>query len=214
MHALLLIDLQNDFITSGALAVPDGNAVIPIANRIMGHYDFVVATQDWHPAGHGSFAESHSDVKIGDLFQLAGLPQVAWPVHCVQHTPGAQFVDELDTKQLNHITRKGTDPEIDSYSGFYDNGHRKATDLERTLQDNHVRCIDVMGLATDYCVKFTALDALTAGFETRLIVDGCRGVNLQPGDVDNAIKEMRQSGVTMIHSIDIFSSTKKQKQRQ
>lgn len=195
--ALLLVDLQNDFVEGGALAVPDGNSVIEIANRLMSQYDLVVATQDWHPADHGSFAASHKDVEVGDVFELSGLSQVAWPVHCVQETAGADFVDLLDAEKINTVVRKGTDPTIDSYSGFFDNGRRKSTGLAELLNEKNVTRVDVMGLATDYCVKFTALDAIDAGFETRLIVDGCRGVNLKPGDVEVAIKEMKAAGVTI-----------------
>ena len=195
--ALLLVDLQNDFVEGGALAVPDGNSVIEIANRLMSQYDLVVATQDWHPADHGSFAASHKDVEVGDVFELSGLSQVAWPVHCVQETAGADFVDLLDAEKINTVVRKGTDPTIDSYSGFFDNGRRKSTGLAELLNEKSVTRVDVMGLATDYCVKFTALDAIDAGFETRLIVDGCRGVNLKPDDVDAAIEEMKAAGVTI-----------------
>ena len=195
--ALLLVDLQNDFVEGGALAVPDGNSVIEIANRLMSQYDLVVATQDWHPADHGSFAASHKDVEVGDVFELSGLSQVAWPVHCVQETAGADFVDLLDAEKINTVVRKGTDPTIDSYSGFFDNGRRKSTGLAELLNEKNVTRVDVMGLATDYCVKFTALDAIDAGFETRLIVDGCRGVNLKPGDVEVAIKEMKAADVTI-----------------
>ena len=195
--ALLLVDLQNDFVEGGALAVPDGNSVIEIANRLMSQYDLVVATQDWHPADHGSFAASHKDVEVGDVFELSGLSQVAWPFHCVQETAGADFVDLLDAEKINTVVRKGTDPTIDSYSGFFDNGRRKSTGLAELLNEKNVTRVDVMGLATDYCVKFTALDAIDAGFETRLIVDGCRGVNLKPGDVEVAIKEMKAADVTI-----------------
>jgi nicotinamidase/pyrazinamidase len=196
-NALLLVDLQNDFVAGGALEVPDGDAVIEIANRLMPQYDLVVATQDWHPANHGSFAASHAGVNVGDLFSLSGLSQVAWPVHCVQETVGADFVDSLNTECIDEIIRKGTDSAVDSYSGFFDNGRRNSTGLAGFLHEKNVARVDVMGLATDYCVKFTALDAVSTGFETRLIVDGCRGVNLQSGDVDDAIKEMQAAGVTI-----------------
>jgi len=200
INALLLVDLQNDFVEGGALAVPDGNSVIEVANRLMPQYDLVVATQDWHPPDHGSFAASHKGVEVGDVFELSGLSQVAWPVHCVEETAGADFVDLLDAEKIdlldaekiNTVVRKGTDPTIDSYSGFFDNGRRKSTGLAELLNEKSVTRVDVMGLATDYCVKFTALDAIDAGFETRLIVDG-----LKPGDVDVAIEEMQAAGATI-----------------
>lgn len=204
MRALLLVDLQNDFTPGGALTVPEGDLVIAVANRLMRHYDRVVATQDWHPPDHGSFAQSHEGVDVGQRFELSGLPQVAWPVHCVQETFGAQFVDELATESIHKVIRKGTVPTIDSYSGFFDNGRRKATGLEDWLRENGVTNVDVLGLATDYCVKFTALDAVDVGFETRLIVDGCRGVDLNPGDVDRAIETMKQRSIDIIDSAEVL----------
>ena len=129
MNALLLIDIQNDFVPGGALAVRYGDAVVGPANRLAGLFDIVVATQDWHPAGHGSFASSHAGRKPGEMGELAGLPQIMWPDHCVQGTHGAEFLDGLDRSRWTEVFRKGTDPQIDSYSGFFDNGHRKETGL-------------------------------------------------------------------------------------
>ncbi|MEZ6190585.1 MAG: bifunctional nicotinamidase/pyrazinamidase [Phycisphaerales bacterium] len=180
MKALLLVDIQNDFTPGspgGALAVPNGDEVIAVANRLMPMYDLVVATQDWHPKGHKSFASEHAGHNVGDIINWGGLDQVLWPDHCVQGTPGAEFCPDLNTQGINEVVRKGTDPDIDSYSGFYDNGHRKATGLTGLLQSRGVTEVDVMGLATDYCVKFTALDAVREGFTTRVILEGCRGVS-------------------------------------
>jgi nicotinamidase/pyrazinamidase len=196
-RALILVDLQNDFVEGGALAVPDGMAVVAIANRIMGDFDLVVATQDWHPADHQSFASQHSGVSIGQQFMLNGLPQTAWPDHCIQETFGAELVAGLETQRISKIVRKGTDKSIDSYSGFYDNGHQKSTGLAEFLRSQGVDQVAVMGLATDYCVRFTALDAVKEGFETTLILEGCRGVELQPGDIAKAIDELRQAGVAV-----------------
>lgn len=203
MKALILIDLQNDFCPGGALAVEEGGHVIPIANQLMDHADLVIATQDWHPASHESFAANHSKKNPGDVIDLYGLSQVLWPVHCVQDSFGAEFVRELNTSKVEHVFTKGTDPNIDSYSGFFDNGHRKATGLGDFLQGKNVESVYLMGLATDYCVKFTALDALKLGFETHLIINGCRGVNLQPGDSEKALKEMQERGVKLITSTEI-----------
>lgn len=194
MNALLLIDLQNDFLPGGALAVPNGDEVIPIANRMMDSFDLIVATQDFHPADHGSFASQHPGVSVGDAFDLNGLPQIAWPDHCVQGTPGVQLSSELDTKRIDQIVPKGTDPLIDSYSGFFDNGHKKATALHDYLQSNGVTGLTVSGLATDYCVLFTVLDALKLGYQVTLAVEGCRGVDLKRGDVERAIRNMRVAG--------------------
>lgn len=196
-RALILVDLQNDFIREGALAVPAGEEVIPIANRLIPHFEVVVATQDWHPANHQSFAANQAGLTVGECFQLHGLPQIAWPVHCVQGTEGANFAAELNVDALHHIVRKGDAPEIDSYSGFFDNGGRRATGLERSLREANVSDVYIMGLATDYCVKYTALDAVRLGFKTHLIEDGCRGVDLQPGDSQRAIEAMRAAGASI-----------------
>jgi nicotinamidase/pyrazinamidase len=195
MKALILVDIQNDFLPTGALPVPKGDEVIPVANRLMASYPLVVATQDWHPANHGSFAASHPGKKLFDLIDLNGLPQVLWPVHCVQNTPGANLAPGLNTAGITKIFHKGTDAAIDSYSGFFDNGRRKATGLGDWLKAQNVDAVDVMGLATDYCVKFTALDAVSLGLKTSLILEGCRGVELKPGDCDKAINEMKAAGV-------------------
>jgi len=200
MKALLLVDLQNDFCPGGALAVPEGNTVIPLANALMKNVDLVVATQDWHPANHGSFAANHVGKNVFEMIDLAGLPQVLWPVHCVQNTPGAAFVNELNAKGIHNVFKKGTDPSIDSYSGFFDNGHRKATGLGEYLKQKGVTDVYVLGLATDYCVKFTALDARTLGFKTFFVEDASRGVNLQPTDVVKAIADMKAAGVTIMNS--------------
>jgi len=195
LQALILVDIQNDFLPGGALAVPDGDSVIPIANRLMEDFPIIVATQDWHPADHGSFAANHSGNAIYDRIDLNGLPQTLWPVHCVQYTPGAEFAANLNTGRITRVFQKGTDPSIDSYSGFHDNGHRRATGLGEWLRAQGVRAVTICGLATDYCVKFTALDALADGFEVTLHLPACRGVNLAPGDVETAIEEMERSGV-------------------
>ena len=203
MKALILVDIQNDFCPGGALAVEEGDQVVPVANALMPKFDMVVATQDWHPANHGSFAANHPWRRPGQVIDLNGLPQVLWPIHCVQESFGAEFVQDLETEAIDKIFVKGTDPEIDSYSGFFDNGHRKATGLGDFLKAQGVEEVYVLGLATDYCVKFTALDALELGFKTNLVVDACRGVNLEPGDVDKAIQEMEEKGVTLLHSDSI-----------
>ena len=202
MKALILVDLQNDFAPGGALPVPEGDAVVPVANRLLreGAFDLVVATQDWHPPDHGSFAENHPGRKPGDVIDLHGLKQILWPVHCVQGSPGAAFLPGLDTSGVEKVFKKGTDPRIDSYSGFFDNGHRKATGLGEYLKSRGVRDVYVLGLATDYCVKFTALDALQLGFRTHLIEDATRGVNLKPGDVQRAVREMRAAGIAVMRS--------------
>ena len=200
MNALILVDIQNDFVPGGELAVPEGDAIVPICNRLARAFDLVVATQDWHPADHGSFVASHPGHKVGEVIDLSGLPQILWPVHCVQNTPGAAFVSVLEVSRVERVFQKGTDPAIDSYSGFFDNGHRKATGLGEYLKQRGVTDVFVAGLATDYCVKFTALDAKSLRFNTSLIQDASRGVNVHPGDVDAAMAEMRQAGVRILRS--------------
>ena len=203
MNALILVDIQNDFLPGGALAVRDGDLIVPIANELMAKFDLVVATKDWHPADHLSFASSHPGHSVGDVIELEGLPQVLWPDHCVEGSGGAEFPCELESDQIDRIFEKGTDRRIDSYSGFFDNDRRNATGLGVYLTQKGVTGLFVMGLATDYCVKFTALDAANLGFKTHLILDGCRGVELQTGDIDGAIEEMKAAGVTITTSADV-----------
>lgn len=194
MKALIIIDMQNDFLPGGALAVPDGDQVIPTINALMPEYELIIATQDWHPERHGSFTESHPGAATFDVIDLHGLPQTLWPTHCIANTHGAALADALHKKRITKIVYKGTDPLIDSYSGFHDNGHQKSTDLAEYLREKGVTEVHLVGLATDYCVKFTALDALKEGFTTVLIPEACRGVNLSSGDVSQAIKEIRTAG--------------------
>lgn len=198
MKALLLIDIQNDFMPGGSLAVTDGDAVIPVVNGLMPQYELVIATQDWHPADHGSFAANHPGKAVFEQAALGGLPQTLWPVHCVQNTGGALFAPGLDTRRIHRVFTKGMNPQIDSYSGLFDNGHKTSTGLGEWLKAQGVSELHVAGVATDYCVKFTVLDALAEGFKVRLLTAACRGVNLQPGDVDSAVEEMRSRGCDIV----------------
>jgi len=204
MAALILVDIQNDFLPGGALAVPDGDVVIPVANRLQGAFPLVVATQDWHPANHGSFAANHPGKKVFEQIELNGLSQTLWPVHCVQGTLGAELAPDLQRERIARIFPKGTDAGIDSYSGLFDNDHRKSTGLVEWLKVQGVTEVFVCGLATDYCVKYTALDAAQLGFKTHFIKDASRGVNLQPDDVRNAIAEMNRAGIATVQSSDIL----------
>lgn len=206
MNALILVDLQNDFVPGGALPVAEGDTIIPLINRLQesGRFDMILATQDWHPANHASFAANHPGRRVGEVIDLNGLPQVLWPIHCVQETPGASFVDGLSMGRIEKVFQKGTDPAIDSYSGFFDNGHRRATGMGDYVRSRNVTDVYLCGLATDYCVKFTALDARQLGFNTFLIEDASRGVNLKAGDVGRAVEEMRHAGVSVIQSMNII----------
>ena len=192
MRALVLVDLQYDFMPGGALAVARGDEVVAVAQRLIPQFELVVATQDWHPRDHKSFAANNPGASVGELRELNGLPQVMWPAHCVQGTRGAELHDDLDG--ITQVFQKGTNHEIDSYSGFFDNGHKKATGLEGWLREQGVADLTVLGLATDYCVKYTALDALHLGFTVTLVSEGCRAVNLAPGDGDAAIAAMAAAG--------------------
>ncbi|MHC5108497.1 MAG: bifunctional nicotinamidase/pyrazinamidase [Planctomycetota bacterium] len=195
MHALIIVDLQRDFLPGGALAVPKGDEVIPVANDRIREFSLVVATQDWHPPDHGSFASNHEGTRPGDVIELEGLKQVLWPVHCVQGSSGAAFADGLNTEAFDKVIRKGTNRLVDSYSGFFDNGRRGDTGLADFLTDRQVASVHILGLATDYCVKYTALDAASLGFETHVIRDGIRGVDLHPGDSQAACDAMAAAGV-------------------
>lgn len=195
MRALILVDIQNDFCTGGALAVPNGEAVVPLANRLMPLADVVAATQDWHPADHGSFAVNHPGALPFTMAELGGLPQILWPAHCVQGTTGARLHPDLDTQRITKVFPKGTDPDIDNYSGFFDNGRRKATGLADWLLAQGISDLLICGLATDYCVKATAIDAAQLGFTTTVVTDACRGVGLKPDDIGEALDAMRAAGV-------------------
>jgi nicotinamidase/pyrazinamidase len=195
MKALILVDIQNDFLPGGALAVPGGHEIIPIANNLMESFQIVAATQDWHPSDHGSFAENHPGKEVFMTTYLNGLPQTLWPVHCVQDTLGARLASELHLPRINRVFQKGTRSDVDSYSGFHDNGRRHHTGMADWLRAQGVTHLTICGLATDYCVKFTALDAVLEGFNVALALSACRGVDLAAGDVDKAVDEMRGVGI-------------------
>ncbi len=196
-QALLLVDIQNDFLPGGALAVPGGDAVVPVANALMPAFDYVVASQDWHPPEHLSFASQHDGLEPFQTTELDGLTQILWPPHCIQHRPGASFASGLDVAGINHVVRKGTDPRIDSYSAFYDNGHRKSTGLADDLRALGIDSLVVMGLAADVCVAFSVNDALAEGFSVTLVTDGIRGVDMAVGDTRAAIDQMTGAGATL-----------------
>lgn len=192
MKALIIVDIQNDFLPGGALAVQNGDAVIPVINKLQSQFDLVVATQDWHPADHKSFASMHPGKKIFDEIKLNGLPQVLWPDHCVQETEGAEFSSMLDTKKIEAIFRKGMDNNIDSYSGFFDNGKKKATGMGAYLKGRGITSIYVCGLAADYCVNFTALDGLELGFDSTIITDATLPIN--EGNFKKIIEDFKSTG--------------------
>lgn len=202
MKALLLIDIQNDFLPGGSLAVPGGDLIIPVCNDLQKHFDLVVATQDWHPVNHKSFASTHENKKPFDVIDLNGSEQVLWPEHCVQGTEGAAFDELLNINKVEAIFRKGMDENIDSYSGFYDNGHKKSTGLADYLKGRQVSDIYIAGLAADYCVYYTAKDALLRNFNTFIIEDATRAIN-QEG-FKNAREDIRRMGGEIIAAKDLL----------
>ena len=202
--ALLIVDLQHDFLPGGSLAVAEGDAVIPFVSDLMnkkGRYELIVATQDWHPPGHGSFASAHQGAKPFDLGELNGLEQVFWPDHCVQGQDGARIHPDImqplisitETGQRTLIIKKGQHLEVDSYSAFFDNARRHDTGLHRALQSYEISAVDVVGLAFDYCVKFTALDAASLGYATTVLLQGTRSVD--PTTVETTTAELEAAGV-------------------
>ena len=203
-RALIVVDVQNDFGPGGALAVSRGDEIVPIINDLMAreYFDLIVATQDWHPANHLSFASQHGKTP-GEMIVLNGQTQVLWPDHCVESTPGAELVSELETSRIARIFQKGQKREVDSYSGFFDNDHQTETGLGGYLKTENVDEVFVCGLATDYCVKYSALDAKALGFATHLIEDASRGVNLQSDDVEKAVQEMKDAGVLVVQSTEL-----------
>jgi nicotinamidase/pyrazinamidase len=200
-RALVLIDLQNDFCPGGPMAVAEGDLTVEVANQYAQAFkqlgECVIALQDWHPARHGSFA-SVSGEPVYTLGELNGLPQIWWPDHAIQHSPGADFHPALDRSVIEAIFHKGEDVDVDSYSAFFDNGHRRQTELHGWLQARGITHLVMLGLATDYCVKYSVLDALELGYQVDVIKAGCRGVNLSPEDSDIAFAQMAAQGATLI----------------
>lgn len=208
MDALLIVDVQNDFLPGGSLEVPEGDKIIPVINTLQTGFGLIVATRDWHPANHGSFASNHKGHKPGDVIDLQGLEQILWPDHCVQGSPGAELSPLLNQSMIQKVVFKGTDPKVDSYSAFFDNGHRIQTELHDYLQKKGVKRLFVTGLAADVCVYFTVKDALDLGYETYLVTDATRGVNLKPHDTSKAFEDMEKEGARLIKSDDVMKLRK------
>ncbi|MGA9589422.1 MAG: bifunctional nicotinamidase/pyrazinamidase [Salegentibacter sp.] len=202
MRTLIIIDVQNDFIPGGALAVPGGDEIVPLINRLQSKFDLVIATQDWHPEGHASFASSHLGKEQFESIKLDGLDQVLWPDHCVQNSEGAEFHRDLDTARVEAIFRKGTNLKIDSYSGFYDNAHLKSTGLAGYLREKGVKELYFCGLAAEFCVFFSLKDALEEGFQATLIEDATRA--LDKDQFEKAKAEILQKGGKLMTSGEIL----------
>ena len=204
MKALVVIDVQNDFIPGGQLEVQQGDLIVPVINRLQKYFDLVVTTQDWHPQNHKSFASNHSNKKPFDEINLNGQKQILWPDHCVQGSKGAEFHPGLEVNKIAAIFRKGMDPEIDSYSGFYDNGHQISTGLSGYLKEKVITEIYFCGLAADICVYYTIKDSLKEGFSAILIEDASRPLS---NDTFMSIKnELTKMGVSIINSNEILIS--------
>lgn len=195
-EALIVIDVQNDFCPGGALAVAEGDAVVPVINALMDEFAVRVLTQDWHPAGHGSFAANHPGAAPFSVTQMPYGPQVLWPVHCVQGTEGADFHPALRSDPADLIIRKGFRPAIDSYSAFFENDRTTPTGLEGYLRARGVTVLTLAGLATDFCVAYSALDAVRLGFAVSVHLPGCRGIDLD-GSLAAALDQMRAAGVDL-----------------
>lgn len=202
MKTLIITDVQHDFLPGGSLGVPGGDEIIPIINRIMSHFEHVFATQDWHPPHHISFASQHNK-KAGEVIRAGDIEQILWPVHCVQNTYGAELAKGLKKKRIEAIFHKGTDRKVDSYSTFFDNARLRSTGLAVHLLEKGLKDLYFVGLATDYCILYSVLDAIDLGFNSWVIQDACRAINLHPGDEKKAIEMMRQKGAKIIRSSEI-----------
>lgn len=196
MHALIVIDVQNDFCPGGALAVEHGDEIVQPINALMAEFDAVVLTQDWHPAGHSSFASTHDGKAPFDMVEMAYGPQVLWPDHCIQGSPGANFHTELEVDRADLIIRKGFRAAIDSYSAFFENDHKTPTGLEGYLRTRGIDTLTLVGLATDFCVNFSAVDAAKLGFAVTVRQDLCRGIDLD-GSLKAALDGMKEAGVAL-----------------
>ena len=197
MKALVVIDPQNDFCPGGALAVTDGDIIMQPINGMMDAFDLVILTQDWHPQGHSSFASSHDGAAPFTLTEMPYGPQVLWPDHCIQGSDGAAFHPALDTVRADAVIRKGTNPAVDSYSAFFENDKATATGLAGLLRDRGCEDLTMVGLATDYCVAWSALDGVANGFRIEVRLPACRAIDLD-GSLDKALADMRAAGVTLM----------------
>lgn len=201
--ALIVVDMQRDFMPGGALSVPDADLILPKINKLMELFSLVIATKDFHPKGHVSFASSHSGKKIGDSIEVQGKKQILWPEHCVQASSGSAFDPRLHVESIHEVIHKGTHKEIDSYSAFFDNAHNRPTGLGEYLKKQGITHVFFCGVATEYCVLFSALDALELGLSVCVIQDACKGIDLKIGDTEKAFEQMAQKGVKLIQSSEV-----------
>lgn len=201
--ALIIVDVQNDFLPGGALAVKNGDSILPVISDLLDKpFEVKVASKDWHPEKHGSFATTHHK-QPGERILLHGIEQILWPEHCVQNTPGAEFAPGWSSEKIEKVFFKGVDEQVDSYSTFFDNEQKRSTGLHDYLKSKKIDAVYIAGLITDYCVKYSALDARKLGYQTYVVLDGCRAGNLNPGDEEKALEEMQRAGVHLIVSSDL-----------
>lgn len=205
MKTLLIIDVQNDFLPGGSLPVAHGNEILPIIQKLIPKFEHVIATQDWHPPKHISFASVHNK-KPGEVIKIGDSDEVLWPDHCIQNTKGAELAKEIDQKKIHKIFYKGTDIKIDSYSAFFDNARKRSTGLDEYLKEKNINELYFCGLATDYCVFYSVLDARSLGYKTYVIEDACQAVNLKEGDEMKAFKKMKEDGAILLQSSDLLQS--------
>jgi nicotinamidase/pyrazinamidase len=208
--ALIVVDAQYDFMPGGALAVPGGDKIVPVINELLPKFDLVIFTKDWHPTNHKSFASQHKDKKIFDQVDLNGLDQILWPDHCVQNTRGSDINEDIGLEKIRgdfYIFKKGMDPEVDSYSAFYDNGRKNSTGLKEFLEEKGVTDVFVTGLALDFCVSYTAIDAAMEGFKVAVIEDATMSIN---EDINEVLDNFREAGIAFIESweLDMYNLMK------
>ena len=201
MKALVIVDVQNDFFERGALAVPESNSIIPVINKIIDKFNTIVFTKDWHPVGHKSFASNHKNKKVFDVIKLHNLKQILWPVHCIQNTFGAEIHKDIKIPKNAYFVEKGNDVEVDSYSGFFDNGKTHSTELNGILNKNNITDVYFCGLATDFCVKYTVLDALALNYNSYLIADATKAV--VSDDFTKSLNELIENGAQIVYSKDL-----------
>lgn len=204
MKALLIVDIQNDFCPGGALEVPNGDQIIPVVNRLSEHFDIVIQTQDWHPEGHSSFASTHQGKKPFETIEMPYGEQVLWPDHCVQASRGSNFHPDLETNRSQLIIRKGFRKDIDSYSAFYENDNSTSTGLSGYLRERSINTLYAVGLATDFCVKWSVIDGIKEGFNVFVVKDAVKGIDIE-GSVDQAWKEMLKKGAQQVSSKELLT---------
>ncbi len=207
--ALLIIDIQNDFCPGGALAVEKGDAIVPLVNELQKSFKHIIATQDWHPKDQVSFASNHDKAEPYDTITIDGMEQVLWPDHCVQGTHGADFHPDLDTTGPRLIVRKGMKRDVDSYSAFFENDKKTRTGLDGYLKNLNISNLYLAGLATDYCVFFSAMDAATLGYNTHVIIDATKGIDVPNNNIEKSVSAMEEKGIKIIYSKELAAGAVK-----